>query len=400
MKKKYIASLVAIVFFVSGAVFAPKTMATKQNNNGKVPGQYIVVFQEGSSDAVRDAVVSRAGGEKIKNLNLINGRVVRADQAAKEKLKSDPAVLRVDEDLVVEALGKVDALGKTAPVPPAQTMLWGISQINADDVWLLGNTADPVKVGIIDTGISNTHPDLKANVKDGVNTINPLKNWNDDNGHGSHVAGIVAGIDNTIGVVGVAPKADLYAIKALNSKGSGYLSDIIEGLGWAIANKMQVVNMSLGSASGNESFHAAVANAADAGITIVAAAGNSGGAVSYPAAYSEVIAVSATDSDNKLAYFSSYGPEVDLAAPGVSVYSTYKGTGYATMSGTSMAAPHVAGVAALVINNLACAHDGNKCDPSVVKDKLQNSASDLGISGFDNLFGYGLVDAFQAVQTP
>ena len=93
----------------------------------------------------------------------------------------------------------------------------------------LGNTADPIKVGIIDTGISNKHPDLLTNVKGGVNTINPRKNWNDDNGHGSHVAGIVAALDNDIGVIGVGPKIDLYAIKVLGASGSGYLSDVIEG---------------------------------------------------------------------------------------------------------------------------------------------------------------------------
>ncbi|MFA4815566.1 MAG: S8 family peptidase, partial [Candidatus Gracilibacteria bacterium] len=249
--------------------------------------------------------------------------------------------------------------------------------------------------------ISNKHPDLLANVKGGVNTINPFKSWNDDNGHGSHVAGIVAARNNTSGVVGVGPAADLYAVKVLNAAGSGYLSDVIEGIQWAMANGMQVINMSLGTGSNIQSFHDAVIAAKNAGVVVVAAAGNSGGSVIYPAAYSEAIAVSATDRNNVIASWSSRGPEIDLAAPGVSIYSTYKGTGYATLSGTSMAAPHVAGSAALVLNTPVGGYDVNlngKWDPDEVQKKLQDRAVDLGNTGFDNLSGWGLVNAYSAVQ--
>src|SRR3989344_4156151 len=226
-------------------------------------------------------------------------------------------------------------------MPLAQVLPWGIDRVDAELVWPGGNTADPVKVGIIDTGISDKHPDLLTNVKGGVNTINSRKGWNDDNGHGSHVAGIVAAINNTSGVVGAAPATDLYAIKVLGANGSGYLSDVIEGIQWAMVNGMQVINMSLGTGSDIQSFHDAVIAAKNAGIVQVAAAGNSGGAASFPGAYPEVIAVSAIDQTNTIASWSSRGPEVDLAAPGVSIPSTYMGGGYATLSGTSMASPHV-----------------------------------------------------------
>ena len=358
----------------------------------------IVIFDTNAlNDAAQDELVTHTGGVTLKNLDLINAKSVWLPNKASEKaLEQHPAVLRVDEDVLVTTQAKP---GST--VQAAQVLPWGIDRVDAELVWPSGNNADPVKVAVIDTGISKDHPDLKANIQGGYNAINSTKSWNDDNGHGSHVAGIIGALNNTVGVVGVAPLVDLYAVKVLNRQGSGFLSDVIEGIQWAVANGMKVANMSLGSSSGTQSMHDAVIAAYNAGLTIVAAAGNSGGAVIYPAAYPEVIAVSATDSANNLASFSSRGPEVDLAAPGVSIYSTYKGTGFATLSGTSMASPHVAGAAALVLNTPVGAYDldaDNVWDPAEVKNKLQDRATDLGAVGFDNLFGWGLVNAFSAVQ--
>ena len=174
----------------------------------------------------------------------------------------------------------------------------------------------------------------------------------------------------------MAPKADLYAIKVLSRTGSGYLSDVIEWLQWAVVYGMQVVIMSLGSSSNVQSFADAVVAAKAAGLTMVAAAGNSGGAVSYPAAYPEVIAVSATDSNNAIASFSSRGPAVDLSAPGVSIYSTYKGKTYKTLNGTSMASPHVAGAVALLLSVPAkCDLDlSGSCSPDEVQARLEATA--------------------------
>lgn len=377
-------------------------MSLPFGGRGAYSGRKIVVFDEHFvNKAAQEELLAKAGGVKTKDLPLINGSAVFLPSKASERaLLVNPAVKRIDDDVVVSILGKVGA-GGSGSTQPAQVLPWGIDRIDAELVWPGGNTADPIKVGVIDTGISNKHPDLLDNVKGGVNTINPNKNWNDDNGHGSHVAGIVGALQNSIGVVGAGPAVDLYAIKVLGANGSGFLSDVVEGIQWAVQNGMQVVNMSLGTSSDVPSLHDAVLVAHNAGVTVVAAAGNSGGAVIFPAAYSEVIAVSATDQNNVLASWSSRGPEVDLASPGVSIYSTYKGTGYATLSGTSMAAPHVAGSAALVLNTPVGFYDVNsngKWDPAEVQKKLQDTAVDLGTTGVDGLYGWGLVNVFNATQ--
>ena len=402
--KKIILGTITLTAIFGLALFVVQAVA--QVNDGS--GRKIVVFSGALNEAAKDELIARAGGVKLKSLDLIGAKAVwLPDRSAATKLAVSAGVVRIDDDVAVEALmrGRISAKpaksGKPVPPQPAEVLPWGVDRIDAELVWPSGNTADPIKVGIIDTGISNKHPDLLANVQGGINTINPRKSWNDDNGHGSHVAGIVAGLDNDIGIIGVGPAIDLYAIKVLDKNGSGFLSDVIEGIQWAVANNIQVINMSLGTASDVESFHDAVIAAKNAGVVTVAAAGNSGGSVIFPAAYPEAIAVSATDQNNVIASWSSRGPEVDLAAPGVSIYSTYKGTGYTTLSGTSMAAPHVAGSAALVLNIAVGAYDvdaDGKWDPDEVQQKLQDRAVDLGVAGFDIFYGWGLVNAFAATQ--
>lgn len=382
--------LVAMVFLLS---------PFSRNVQAESEGRKIIIWRENVSETRRSEVLARA--TRIKDLALVRASVVEGlSDAQAEALLSSGEALRVDNDPVAYTLARDVRIEREARASArrssggdaqalAQSLPWGIDRIDAELVWPTGNTANPVKIGVIDTGISTKHPDLKPNLKGGVNTIRARSGYNDDNGHGSHVAGIIAAASNTQGVVGAAPEADLYAIKVLSASGSGYYSDIIEGVEWAINNNMQVINMSLGGSTDYAPLHDALIAAKNAGIVIVAAAGNSGGAVGYPAAYPEVIAVAATDSANTRASWSSYGPAVDVSAPGVSIYSTYKGTGYATMSGTSMAAPHVAGAAALLLNAGVAASD--------VQARLQNTASDLGSAGYDTYYGFGLINAFSAL---
>lgn len=371
----------------------------------------IVIFKTDLSEESKNKILEKSEISKIKHLKSVKGSAVLISKFKEKELLNNPEVLRIDDDIIVTALNNDESTIKEKnnfqikDTSPAQTLTWNINKIDAELVWPTGNNANPIKIGIIDTGIDLTHQDLAANIKDGINTIWPAYNTSspkDDNGHGTHVAGIIAALNNSIGVVGAAPLADLYAIKTLDRRGSGFLSDIIEGIDWAIANNIQIINMSLGTSSNIQSFHDAVIKAKSAGIVQVAAAGNSGGAVNFPAAYPEVIAVSATDSNNIIPSWSSRGPEIDLSAPGVSIFSTYKGNKYSTLSGTSMASPHIAGTAALILNTLITpAYDLNenlKWDPEEVQNKLQNTATDLGAAGFDNLYGFGLVNAFLATQ--
>ena len=283
-------------------------------------------------------------------------------------------------------------MGKAKPAPsqPVQQLPWGVDRVDAD--LALGNGAG-VKVCVVDTGIDKDHLDLQANIVGGKNfvangrLVDPTK-WNDDNGHGTHVAGTIAAVDNTIGVVGVAPQASLLAAKVLNRQGSGYISDVVAGVDYCVQQGADVISMSLGTSSDVQSVHDAMDAAYNAGALLVAAAGNDyGGPVSFPAAYDSVIAVSATDSNNQLAAFSNVGPKVELTAPGVNIFSTWNDGLYKTISGTSMATPHVSGVAALAIE----ANPG--LDAVGIRTLLQTTANDLGEAGRDNSFGFGLVDA-------
>lgn len=397
--------------FLILAVFAGTVglaVADEESAHSNLSARKIIVFKKGATDLEKSDVLWRSGGSLIKKLRQRDMAVATLDKNAETALSQDARVLRVEDDVTVEALeANIDSnkqarsSDRRGSTQPAEVLPWGIDRIDAEKVWLLGGGVGAgVNVGVIDTGISSSHPDLVGNIKGGVSEVWYTSSWNDDNGHGSHVAGIIGAVDNTIGVIGASPSANLYAIKVLDRNGSGYLSDVINGIDWAIARGMKVINLSLGTSSDIQSMHDAIIRARDAGIVVVAAAGNSGGSVLYPAAYEEAIAVAAVDSLNTAPYWSSRGPEVDLAAPGVSIYSTYKGTSYATLSGTSMATPHVAGTAALMEGApVDPAYDANHdglWDPTEVQNKLQATAHDLGVSGADNVYGYGLVDALKA----
>ncbi|MHB8809025.1 MAG: S8 family serine peptidase, partial [Desulfobulbaceae bacterium] len=218
------------------------------------------------------------------------------------------------------------------------------------------------------------------------------------NSHGTNVAGIIAAERNGTGTVGTAPEAEVYAVKVLDAAGFGSVSWVMAGIEWAVANNMRIINMSLAGTEDSQAFAEACTAAEEAGLLLVAAAGNTyGGAVTNPAAYGSVIAVTATDQADQPGYFSPAGPEVELAAPGVSVLSTARDNTYGALDGTSQAAPHVTGVAALILSAGIADIDGDgKADNRDVRRMLQETARDLGDPDQDTIYGYGLVNAAAA----
>jgi subtilisin family serine protease len=393
---------VGLFLFVGNAGNGPSFTPQGQLLQQEAKIRKIVVFKAGTSDDTMQGIVEGAGAKVIKKLGIVNAVVVHLPEQASDKareaiLAHAPVVSRIDDDLIVQALPKPpsppgqDKKPKPDPdpEPTSETLPRGVDRIDADLAWT-DSTGQGIKVAILDTGIDTGHPDL--NVKGGINIINERKSYKDDNGHCTHVAGIVAALDNEIGVIGVAPNADLYAVKVLDRSGSGWLSDIIDGFDWCTQNDIKVINMSFGSTVGNLLFEAAVKAVNLFGIIQVAAAGNEGGAVNYPAKYPEVIAVSAVDSGDSFAYWSNFGPEVDLAAPGVAINSTYKGGSYKVASGTSMSAPHVAGAVALKLQQ------NPSLGPAGVLAKLKSSAENLWLDPEKQ--GSGLVDAETLVNTP
>jgi subtilisin family serine protease len=348
-----------------------------------------------------EALVRRAGGKIKYTYTIINAIAATIPEAAIEGLLHNPRVTYIERDGTVRA------------IDTELDNSWGVKRIGAGVIHEAGNWGDGVKVAILDSGIDYTHPDLAANYAGGKDFVNSDDDPRDDNGHGTHVGGILAARDNGSGVVGVAPLASIYALKILGADGTGSDSDIVAAMQWAMANGIQVANHSYTTDPYDlynpptwlkETFD----NAASAGMVNVAAAGNNGNFrgtgdnVAYPARLDTVIAVAATDANDKRVYFSSTGPAVELAAPGNNIYSTLPNGAYGTKSGTSMACPHVAGTAALVIASGIPDGNGDGRINDEVRAKLQQTANDLGSAGRDPLYGFGLVDAAEAAynQSP
>jgi subtilisin len=345
----------------------------------------VIVGFKGDADG---SVVEKHGGTPGPEIPGLGALAAHVPASAIADLRADDSVAYVEEDGIVEAVGKP---GGTGPTQPSQSTPWGITRVGAP---VSGNTGSGIKVAVIDTGIDLDHPDLAGNVKTGINLVRTNKAPDDDNGHGSHVAGTIGALNNSIGVVGVASDASLYPVKVLNAAGSGSWSAVAAGITWAADNGMHIASMSLGGGA-STTVEDACSYAEAAGVLLIAASGNSGDGdistteVGYPAAYSTVVAVGATNASDGLASFSNTGSYLEVSGPGVSVFSTYKGAGYATLNGTSMATPHASGVAALIFRELL--DGGGTPTNDDVRTELQSRAQDAGDSGLDDGFGYGIV---------
>lgn len=348
-------------------------------------GQKIVTFADGVDAAGRARTVEGRGGRVIKEFPFINGLLADfPDEARAAGLRGAPGVESAEDDrelywlasegplpleyaqaeiraLPEGAAGPAQppAVSTPAPVSPvyittanisggAERLPWSAVRLGAPQAWAR-TKGRGARVAVLDGGVDCSHPDLAPNCAPGYNVLAPGAEPMDEKGHGTHVAGIIAGALNWSGMAGLAPEATIIPVKVLNSSGSGKVSQIIEGMEWAVAQKADVINMSLGSPNYIEAQAKAVKAARRAGVLVVCAAGNHGGDIGYPAGYEDSVAVTALDFANKLAPFSCRGPAADFAAPGVRIYSAWLDKSFFLTDGTSMAAPHVSAVAALAV---------------------------------------------------
>jgi len=312
-------------------------------------------------------------------------------------------------------------LGKGKPsAEPSQVIPWGINRTHAPDAWLT-STGVGVQIAVLDTGVDKDHEDLYVNIVWGISVVGDeesmlYRDWRDKNGHGTHVIGTIAAMNNDVGVVGIGYNISIYVIKVISDSGFGTWQDLAEGIWWAIKgpdgiidkdgdgvvagdpddDAAEVISMSLGGSSYSQEVEEAVKAAYSYGLVLVAAAGNEGeDGVLYPAKFAEVIAVAAIDENDDIPSWSSKGPEVELSAPGVNVLSTIPKDRYDYYSGTSMACPHVSGTIGLMISKMLDA--GYTYTIEEIREILHKNADDIGSAGWDSASGYGVVRADKAV---
>jgi len=366
------------IFFFRYSVFAKMPSAV-------ISDRVIIRFHDTVSGQSQDESLKGISVLKKEKLRLHNSVVISIPGGSAEsvaaRLNKDPRVQYAEKDQVAKAF--------EIPNDQYYSYQWGLQKIHADRAWDTTHGSASALIAIVDTGIDGMHPDLASKIAARANFTTDSDI--DDNGHGSHVAGIAAAeTNNSIGVAGMGYNTRLLSVKVLDSSGSGYYSWVANGIIWAADNGAKVINLSLGGPYPSSLLQDAVNYAWNKGVVVVAAAGNSNStAASYPAYYANAISVAATDSNDARAYFSNYGKWVDLSAPGVSILSTYQG-GYAYLSGTSMATPFVSGLAGLVIGEHA------DWTNTQVKNKIEQSAD--AITGTGILWKYGRIDACAAVD--
>ncbi|MFD2169705.1 S8 family peptidase [Tumebacillus lipolyticus] len=336
------------------------------------------VDQTASVAAKAGASVKKAIDGNLKVLKVTDGKV--GDVLA--KVQADPNVEYAELDPIM----KINLI----PNDPSYSSQWHLPKIKAPQAWDITTGSTSTKIAIIDTGVDLSHPDLSAKIIPGYDFVNGDSVAQDDHGHGTHCAGIAAAsTNNSTNGAGVDWQARIMPIKVLNSAGSGYTSDIINGVNWAVANGANIISMSLGGTGSSAAFQTAINNAWANNVVIVAAAGNAGNTVkNYPGAYNNVVAVGSTDSADNRSSFSTYGSWVHVAAPGTSINSTRLGGGMTVMSGTSMATPIVAGVAGLVrAKNPSLSNAG-------IVSKIFSGADPIGVPGW---WQYGRVNALNSL---
>ena len=415
MKKLFIFSIIVLLLVGFFNLFSSSAKA--QDNNNHTPGQVLVKFKDGVSQTQKDSLLRNNRAKVVSKINALEVLVLQVPQTAEEKvvtaLSKNPHVDYAELDYIAEAFftpndtyfNRQWGLENTKQVINGVT---GVEDADIDASTAWDTVLGSVKVAILDSGINQNHEELVTKIAASQDFTGSTFGYDDIYGHGTHVAGIVAALTNNgKGVVGVCPNCILLNGKVLNDSGSGAYSWIANGITWATKNDAKVINMSLGGSSPSKTLESAVNYAWKTGVVVVAAAGNSNNpSKTYPAAYTNAIAVAATDNQDKKAYFSSYGAKwVDVAAPGVFVFSTWKGTTsnanpqpecditgcYKYASGTSMSTPIVSGVVGLIWSTSSYGTTA-----SAVRTRLESTADK--ILGTGTYWSKGRVNAANAVK--
>ncbi|OGN97195.1 MAG: hypothetical protein A2Z77_06410 [Chloroflexi bacterium RBG_13_51_36] len=353
------------------------------------PERILVKFKHDVTVPEVAGVHRQLGGKAKTTIPGIGVQVVTVPEgqtAAKVKAySSNPRVAYAEPDFVAQALG--------SPDDPLLGSQWDMVKVQAPQAWEVTTGSASINIAILDTGVDLDHPDLANKIISNVN-FSGSPTVDDVCGHGTHVAGIAAAMTNNgIGVAGLGYSAAIMNVKVMGDSGTGTYSAIASGIIWAADNGADVINMSLGGSSASSILQDAVNYAWSKGAVVVAAAGNGGStAPMYPACYTDCMAVAATDAIDGKASWSNYGDWVDVAAPGVCIYSTLKDNNYGYKSGTSMASPHVAGLAALVFATVFDANGDGRLNDEV-RSRIEANCDDIGLSGI----GHGRINAARAV---
>ena len=361
--------------------------------------EVVVKFKEGVSPETIQEVLTRLDIKVRRYITSLDIYVLKTKRFQAESmlaaLRAEPSVEWAELNYIARAvLHPTDPdYNTTNPIK-----VYAPQRINAETAWDFTIGSPNLTVAVLDTGISMTHTEFAGRILPGPDFVNDDNDASDDNGHGTHVSGIVAaGINNGIGMVGIAPGVKILPVKVLDAAANGSWADVASGITYAVNNGARVINMSLGGLMTSEALIAAIVYAAEHDVFIVASSGNGNSSESfYPAYYDETMAVAATTFNSEQRWtLSNYGPWLDISAPGDSIWSTNwiatNPNGFGFKTGTSMAAPHVAGLAALLFSSRP------ELSSADVRAIIQQTAVDLGAPGWDPYYGWGRINAGAAL---
>lgn len=387
-------AILGLVLWMLLALQPKAAQAQAAEPQAVAPSTYLVQFQANTTEAERLAVIARMGGQQVSWMPGINTAEVKLDAA---NLGMAASALNGAPVTFIEADAQVTGQHVVGD-PDFNDAVKGYGQklINLKPAWNVTSGVTGTIIAVVDSGLAFNHPEFAGRTAPGYDFVNDDADATDDNGHGTHVGGIIVAGLNGFGMVGVCPDCRIMPVKVLNQNNAGSWSTVVKGILYAVDNGARVINVSLGAAVSTHALESAIAYATEHNVVVVAAAGNAASTDAfYPAALPNVIGVSATNASDELWAHSNYGDYVDVAAPGESIFSCYFTASdpatYAYMSGTSMAAPFVSGLAGLIVSVRP------QLTVEQVTALITGNAKDLGAAGQDSEYGFGRIDVYNTM---